>query len=98
MRSVQRPSDCTQHSPNTNNATVDAATHHAWDCLLELPGMCVCGEHSWLGCRAQLPSALLDAAHYSPTHAPAKRSLKCSHCSMSSLAVTKLPKFCPPEV
>lgn len=65
---------------------------------LELPGMCVRGEHSWLGCRAQLPSALLDAAHYSPTHAPAKRSLKCSHCSMSSLVVTKLPKFCPSEV
>lgn len=98
MRSVQRPLDYSQHSPNTNNATVDAATHHAWACLSELPGMRACGEHSWLGCRAQLPSALLDAAHYSPTHAPTKRSLKRSHWAMSSLAVTKLPKFCPSEI
>ena len=47
MCSVQRPSDCSQHSPNTpNNATVDAATHHARACLPELPGVRACGEHS----------------------------------------------------
>lgn len=95
MRSVQRPSDCSQHSPNTNNATMDAATHHARACLPELPGVLACGEHSRLGYRAQMPSALLEAAHCSLTHAPTKRSLKRSHCSMSSLAITKLPKFAP---